>query len=310
LPVRAYHVRRAHLKLVAFNFARHHIRGGTGILFTMALLGVGLIIAAICITPLESLHQRAEAERVMIEKQRGIEHGRAITKKEIVEEVTRQIGKPVAEWATDDATQANFLVNDRPALVSAILMILMFAMPFMVCLGSFNQLSGDIQTKGLRYLLLRTERANLYLGRFLGTLLFTMVVLAVLLAVIFLYLVFKADFYPVGGMALWLLQGYVALLLFSLPYIAMCSWLSASIDYPFLTLVVCELIAIFIPLFVFIGTMINEHVKYLGYVLPWPLKYQLLHPNAWHFLGATAVMLAFTGLFTWLGMLTFQTRDL
>jgi ABC-type transport system involved in multi-copper enzyme maturation permease subunit len=310
MGVSAYHVRGGHLKLVAFHFARHHIRGGTGIMFTLTLLTVGLIIAAAFITPLEEMHKSVERQRVMEQQRRGIQDGRAITKKELVDEITRQIGKPVAEWATDDADQANFLVNDRPALVSAILMVLMFAMPFLVCLGSFNQLSGDIQSKGLRYLLLRTERANLFLGRFIGTLLFTMVVLAILLAVIFLYLAFKADFYPAGKVALWLLQGYVALMLFALPYIALCAWFSATIDSPFACLVICELVALVVPAFVAIGSAIEKNFKYIGYVMPWPLKYQLLHPNPLHFLGATAAMFAFTGLYIWLGMLIFQTRDL
>jgi ABC-2 type transport system permease protein len=311
MPVSAYHIRPGHLKLIAFNYARNLIRGGTGIMFTLAVLVVGLTIAAIFITPLEALHKSVQQENRAFMEQRGIKEGREVTKKELVEKITEEIGRPVARWATGgDVDQVNFLTRTRPALVSAILMVLLFAMPFLVCLGAFNQLSGDIQYKGLRYLLLRTERANLFLGRFLGTVLFTIVVVAILFAVLFLYLAFKANYYPVGDVALWLLQGYVAVILFSLPYIALCSWISSALDSPFGSLAICELIAIFIPAFVAIGSNVLEQFKYLGYVMPWPLKYQLLHPNALHFLGATLAILAFTALFGWLGLRNFQYRDL
>lgn len=306
----AYSFRAAHLKLVGLYYARHNIRGGTGILFTLILLIAGLGIAAAFISPLEQIYKRAVEQRKAIEAQQGIKGVPAVTKKAIVDQVTKDIGEPVAKWATDDSEQARFLTQDKPAVVSAILMVLMFAMPFLVCVGSFNQFSGDIQSKGLRYLLLRTERANLFFGRFLGTLVFTLVMLAVLLLVVFLYLAFKANFYAPGEVALWLLQGYVALVLFSVPYIALCSWISASIDSPFVSLVICELVIVVVPAFVAIGSGIETNIQYLGYITPWPLKYQLLHPNPLHFLAATLAMIGFTGLFLWVGMRTFQSRDL
>src|SRR5205823_3778067 len=141
-------------------------RGGTGILFTLVALIVGLVIGAIFITPVEELHKYVNREREAARRQprdpfdqRPPPAEKEIEKKDIVETVTKEIGRPVAKWATGDDEQADFLVKDRPALVSAILMVMLIAMPFLICLGSFNQLAGDIQYKGLRYLLLRTERA-------------------------------------------------------------------------------------------------------------------------------------------------------
>lgn len=305
----AYTIRGSHLKLIALYFAKNNIRGGTGILFTLAMLLAGLGVGAAFITPLEEMHksinerQRREARPGMAPVQ--------VQKKDVVDEVTRLIGEPVARWATGgDEEQAQFLVVKRPALVSAILMVLLFAMPFLICLGSFNQLAGDIQYKGLRYQLLRTERANIFLGRFIGTTLFTMVVLAVVLGILFLYLAFKADFYPAGEVALWLFQGYVALILFALPYIALCSWISAAMDSPFVSLVICELVTFFPVLFVAIATLYHDNLQYLGYIMPWPLKYKLLHPNPLIFLGATGGMFLFTALFLLLGLRHFQKRDL
>jgi ABC-type transport system involved in multi-copper enzyme maturation permease subunit len=289
-------------------------------MYTLVLLTSGLIIAAIPIWILETLHQTLRMQRGEHNVARGRVEGREINEKEkqmLVEKFAEDVGRQVGMWLTgDDRELTNYLIFEKPAIVSAILMFLLVALPSIVCVGAFNQFSGDIQYKGLRYLLLRTERANIYLGRFLGTIIFTAVLLALLFLVLFLYLAFKAGFYPLGDIGLWLLQGYGALLLFSLPYIALCSWLSAVIDSPFGSLAISQLITVFVPVFVFLGVMmlkesgLGDGFKYLGYVLPYPLKYQLLHPNPLHVLGASAAILGYTVLFGWLGLRTFQTRDL
>jgi ABC-type transport system involved in multi-copper enzyme maturation permease subunit len=304
-----------HLRLIAWHYARHNIRGGTGLMYTLVLLTTGLLIAAVPIMILEELKRAQERERKLDNPEfRKLQRE---FNKRLVEKFAEDVGRPVARWATDNDNElADYLVMEKPAMISAILMILMVALPIIVCLGSFNQFSGDIQHKGLRYLLLRTERTNIYLGRFVGTVLFTAALLALLFLVLFLYLAFKADFYDRGKMGVWLLQGYGALLLFSLPYIAMCSWISALIDSPFGALAISELITIFIPIFVLLGVMmlkesgLGDGFKYVGYLQPWPLKYQLFHPNPLHVLGASAAILGYTVLFGWLGLRTFQTRDL
>lgn len=313
----AIHFRGSHIRLIAFYYAKNLIRGGMGIMFTLTALLVGLLIGWAFITPVEEIHKHANRlQREQIQKHfpdGGPPEGVQIPdvqKEDVVKEVTDRIGVPVAKWATGDEELAGFLMQRRPALVSAILVVLLFCLPFLICLGSFNQLSGDIQYKGLRYLLLRTERANLFLGRFIGTSVFTLAVLGIVLLVLFLYLALKADFYPAGDVFLWLLQGYLALALFALPYIALCSWVSAAMDGPFLSLVICELIAIFPIIFVAIARGIDEKMHMIGWVMPWPFKYTLLHPNPVHVLLAAGDMLLFTGLFLFLGLRHFQKRDL
>lgn len=309
----AIHFRGSHIRLIARYYAKNLLRGGMGILFTLAALFVGLSIAAGCLTPVEALHkaarqQQKQAAAGMPNPQAA---GPGVQKKDIVEGVTQEIGLPVAKWATGgDEEQAKFLVRQRPALVSAIMMILIFCLPFLVCLGSFNQLSGDIQYKGLRYLLLRTERANIFFGRLIGTLLFTLAVLGIVFLVLFLYLAFKARFYPTWEVFLWMLHGYFAVALFALPYIALCAWISAALDSPFLSLVICEMLTIFPIVFVAVATNVNQHLEFLGWVTPWPFKFTLLHYNPLFVLGAACDMLLFTALFLFLGMRHFQRRDL
>ena len=187
---------------------------------------------------------------------------------------------------------------------------MVFSIPFLVSAGAFNQTSGDIQVRSLRYVLLRTERANIFIGRFLGTAAFVMAVLGLLCGVVLLYLVGKVRFYPPGDVVLWMAQGFLAILLLSLPYIAFCAWISAAIDSPIISLVISQVVVLFAPVIVYAMTVALAPARYLGYVLPWPLKYELLSPHPLHVAGAGAAMLGYTGLYLWLGLKTFEGRDL
>jgi ABC-2 type transport system permease protein len=324
--VSVYHVRGKHLKLIAFHYAKHNIRGGAGVVFTFLVLTVGLLIAGAVIAPVEYLQKEIKKERERGDGPRDAqvfprqpraapdERVKAMTDEEITREMLDRLAKeargPIKWILGADDDQVDYLVRDKPALVSAVILWLMWCLPFLVVLGAFNQMAGDIQHRGLRYLLLRTERANLFLGRFLGTLLFTMSVLFILLSVVFLYLVLKTKYYSPGEIALWMAQGLVMMAILALPYIALCAWMSSTADSPSVALVLILLMTAFVPVLVMVGTNITEHFKYLGYVLPWPLKFELLHPNPLHFLGATAAMLAYTALYLMLGLAMFQKRDL
>ena len=67
-------------------------------------------------------------------------------------------------------------------------------MPFVISFLAFNQISGDVQNHGLRYLLLRTARCNIFFGRFIGTVLFSTAVMAFIASAYALYTVFD-NFY-------------------------------------------------------------------------------------------------------------------
>jgi hypothetical protein len=69
-----------------------------------------------------------------------------------------KIGRKAIDWAVDPSeTQLDYLTTDKPVLISAILVLLLLVTPFLSCLAGFNQTAGDISTRGLRFLLIRTE---------------------------------------------------------------------------------------------------------------------------------------------------------
>jgi hypothetical protein len=91
----------------------------------------------------------------------------------------------------------------------------------------------------------------------------------------------------------------------------MCAWISAAIDSPFGSLVLCMLLAgMPVAFLAALSSAINVDYGELIRVLPWGWKYDLLHGEIGTRLLAIGIMLAFTALFLLLGLRTFHKRDL
>jgi hypothetical protein len=294
-------LRWSHVFLLARYGARFALRTGGGIVFLVAVLVFGIGTAAVFITPAENLVEELREE------------GDDRPAGEVIDHILRQEPIPDAvKWVVGgDARQADYLLKDHPAVLSAIFLMLLVTYPFLTCFGAFNQTSGDIQSRGLRYLLLRTERQNVFVGRLVGTALFALVNTAVLVTLLALYVGLRLGVYDAASLFAWSLQGTVALILLSLPYIALCAWISASIDSPFASLVLCLLVTSFS--WGFLGVLSQlARADYDAFVraIPWGWKFDLLSVHLGTRLLAMGVMAAYTALFTWLGLRTFRNRDL
>ena len=221
---------------------------------------------------------------------------------------------PIAEQAGKNTADldpwTSFLLEKRPALLSAIFLVLLFGMPFVISFLAFNQVSGDVQNHGLRYLLLRTERSNIYFGRFLGTVIFSTAVMAFIVVTITFYLGMKTRIYPAAALAGWAAHGFLALAILMLPYIAVCSLISASVDSPFLSLILAKVTIAGVLLLGVLGSFAWKPAKYLMYALPWGWQSNLLHPEPGRSLSAVFACLVYTGLFLMLGYYRFERRDL
>ena len=318
----------SHIRLISLYWSRYAVRSGSGLVYLLIALTFGLMVAHMLIMPVEQL---------IVQQKREI--GR--TDPVIIRNTIVGIGQPIAQWILGEKTMAeigrenaarqrsamnnpdgasmqddnatpwmSFLLEKKPALLSAIFLVLLFGMPFVISFLAYNQISGDVQSHGLRYLLLRTERSNIYFGRFIGTVLFSTAVTAIIVATITLYLGAKTRIYPAPDLLVWATQGFLALALLMVPYIAVCSLISASVDSPFLSLVLAKIVIAGVLLMAILGGLAWKPAKYLKYALPWGWQCNLLHPEPAHWLGAVAACLAYTAVFLMLGYYRFERRDL
>jgi len=293
----------SHIGLIAQYSMRFAMRTGGGIIFILVLLTVGFSIASLFISPVESILDKS-----------GIPHADAYKLISSSKEV-----KSAVSWITGaDEAQSNYLITEKPGLLSAILLFLLMFIPYTTCLGAFNQTAGDIGGRGFRYLLLRTERRNIFFGRFVGAVSFTVISSVFTMAVVALYLQFKVGIYSGADIWMWSLQGLVAILALSLPYAALCAWFSAILDSAFGALAICLLVTGFtvllITLFQSVGTLsLNMQpgdLSWLQRLTPWGWKYELLSGKLQIRSMAYLAMAGFTGLFLWLGLRSFEKRDL
>ena len=295
-------LRRDHVSLVARYGLRFSLRTGGGLMTLLVALIAGLSVGGVVVSPIEALMKSAP--------ELGHSEGEAAG---TVDRIARshQVAD-VAKWVTGaDETQIQYLLRDQPALMSAILLILLMIVPFFSCLGGFNQTSGDIGSRGLRYLLLRTERPNIFIGRFVGAAGYLAVALAIDVVVLAVYIGVRFNVYGFGELALWSVQGYFAILLISLPYVALCAWMSGVLDSAFGSLAICLLLTGFPIIFLkLLNSASQGSVPWIEKLLPWGWKYDLLASDPLTRGTAYLVLLGFTALFLGLGLRSFGRRDL
>jgi hypothetical protein len=301
------------LGLITAHTLRHSMRSGSGLVFVLLALFFGLMVAQAVISPVEALATSGANF--------GLTGGSAQVENQLV-----AVARPVVTWALsppesdDPAAQraaevrteqwVNFVLDERPALLSAILFIMVFGMPLLIGFGAFNQTAGDIGSKGLRYHLLRADRSSIFFGRLLATTILTVAVQALVVVTIALYLGLKVQIYDGTSIMIWSLQGLVALVFLSLPYVAVCAWISASNDSPMVSLVLCKLVIGGIVLAAVLGQYAWEPLRYLNYLLPWGVQNYLLAPGLTTVALTAAACLGYTAVFAWLGARKFGMRDL
>lgn len=299
-----------HTLLIARYSARYSVRGGIGLVFLLLSVTFGLMVAHFTL-------QSVEAGRQLIARELGGDD--AQSREQVLRHVSNEVKRPVA-WmlqsseepaAKAEAQQwANYLLEDRPAILSAIFLILLFGWPLVVSFGAFDLYSSDIGSRQLRYQLLRTDRGSIFFGRLLG-MVFTFVAVLVLLgATVTTYIGLKVPVYGVGDLLVWSLWGTAAMLIVSLPYIALCAWISACCRSAFASLTVTSVVIGGVPLFALLGRLYHEAANYVQYVLPWGFQTRLFHFDVMQVGIAVGGCLVQTAVFLWLGHRTFVRRDL
>lgn len=295
-------LRLEHVKMIALYWVRFSLRTGGGLVTLLLVLGVGLSVASMFFTPVERLLAQGP-EAGFTEGQVAADLKRIAESEQFVDVVQQVTGA--------DEKEASYLLSSNPAVLSVIFLVLMWIFPFIACIGSFNQTAGDIGNRGLRYLLLRTERPNILAGRFVGTVGAAKSALALMVVIMLLYIGLKFRIYPGADLVVWGLQGFIAIVLLTLPYIALCTWISCSMDSAFGALAMCLFATggpvIFLKI---LDAMLAWDLAWTQRLIPWGWKYELLSGDVTTRITAYAVMLGFTMLFLFLALRTFHNRDL
>lgn len=314
-----------HILVLTVVYGRAVLRSGAGLLFLNLFLFTGLILASVMIDIIKPMQQNMEIRE---QAKAGKEGRKAAPPPASQEQVIRQFHRVIVAWflGVKDEGEGkegrspflDYLMTEQSPILSTYFILLLVAIPFTTCMAAFNLLSGDIGTKGLRYLLLRTERVNIFLSRFLGTFIFVNVIsFAMIFVVIFFHLLKfpPADNAGVVSVCLWGFRGWLAVLVLGLPYLALCGLLSAMVDTPIVSMVLCYL-SVGFPILVlkFVGNSLpaNLNADWVDRLTPWGWRNELLYPLADlpTVLLGVGVHLGFAAFFFLLGVWHFSKRDL
>ncbi|MBL8723594.1 MAG: hypothetical protein JNK49_06075 [Planctomycetes bacterium] len=321
-------MRWRHTSLIARYSARFSVRGGIGLVFLLLSLTFGLMVAHLMLQPVEIMMREAPSRtrdlEPMEQQRRALdtltEQASPVVawmlsdkRKETINEPRRdaqgrRVTRPDRDVVAED--WADHLLHERPALLSAIFLVLLLGWPLVVALGAFDLFAGDIGSRQLRYQLLRADRSSIFFGRLLGMLLTFVVVLLLVTATVTVYIGCKLPVYPWAELLGWAAYGSLALLVASVPYIALCAWISAAVSGPFTAVTVASLAIGGVPLVAAFGKVSHEAVGYVNYLLPWGYQMRLFHPEPAQVGLAAAGCAATTALFVWLGHRKFTRRDL
>jgi ABC-2 type transport system permease protein len=216
----------------------------------------------------------------------------------------------IGALAGNDAGMMEAL-SQVPLVVLIVFKVTLFFLPAYIALMGFDQISGEVGPRSIRYLTVRARRSSLLMGKFLvqATLLVGLVLLIDL--GIFIYAAFTNPDFTLAALAVNLVKFWLAAIVFSLAYIALTTLCSSLFRLPAVSLIVN-----FIMLFVFWlmdvvgGATADRGGAFLRYLSPSYYSSDLLHPRLTEFGVSGAAYAAFAMVFLGLSYAVLRMRDL
>ena len=268
---------------------RRTLRGGSGLFFLMVIILVGWILLAIVTNPLDRL--------ILEEGESGsLSHA---TPALITQQIAVFFGPVIAWWIDAPSEYSDsvlHLISARPAVMSLFLIMFAGFVPFTSCLVGCDQMASDLSNRHARVILLRTGRVEWMLSRFLGVVLFSAIVGLVLVLFVAGFIAMRLPGFDPLVLLVWGLQGWMALVAISLPYLALTTWLSLLVRTPGMVFMLSLLLTTgFIVATKLVGGQFD--LPWLEKLSPWGWKYGLFHPDTGDVLTSLSVILLFAAAF-------------
>ena len=264
---------------------RRTLRGGSGLFFLCVIILVGWILLAIVTNPLDQLVMEEGAGQL----------GQA-SPAVITQQIAVFFGPVIAWWIDAPSEYADsvvHLISARPAVMSLFLIMFAGFIPFTSCLVGCDQMAADLANRHARVILLRTGRVELMLSRFFGVVLFSALVSLILVLYVAGFIGTKLPGFDPMLLLLWGLQGWMALVVISLPYLALTTWLSLVVRSSGMVFVLSLLIT---TAFIVVTKILAGQLglSWLEKLSPWGWKYGLFHPQLGVFVTSLSVLLLFS----------------
>lgn len=279
---------------------RRAVRSGRAVV----LLGLYSMFSALVLLAVGSIAQKMRADR---DQQGGGVNAEGAA--QVMEELRHGV---LRIFAGKDDTAMLEALSQVPLEVLIVFKCTLLFLPAYVALMGFDQLSGEVGPRSMRYLTVRARRSSVLLGKFLSQATLLLGLVLIIDLAIFIYArIINPDF-GFGVLVVNLLKYWLAAIVYSLAYVALTTLCSSLFRSPAVSLVFN-----FILLFVFwlmdtIGSIVGEDnpLRYLGYLSPSNYSGNLLHPALAEFSASGAAYAGFATLFLGAAYVILRARDL
>ena len=297
-----------HIVLHARQLIVHSLRTGSGVAFIFLTILIGLSLANLSVAPVELGLTTAEEFRESASKAIGFALAAATLR--LGEEGEDVPSRMESGDLVDLGMWARYLVLENPMLLSITVLLLGLVLPILLPLGSFTSISSDVQHRTVRYLLPRTTRTSLLLGRWFGTLLLSWVLISLLLASVVVYLSIMLPAETTDSLISWAARCLLALCCLAMPYVSLGILCSASFRVPMVALLAAVGTTVGVPL---LALSLQEAWEPLGkilYLLPWGYSHELLSPDPQKVSTAVFYSMGHSLVFLTLALWKFRKADL
>jgi ABC-type transport system involved in multi-copper enzyme maturation permease subunit len=171
-------------------------------------------------------------------------------------------------------------LTEIPPVILGVFKVNLFFLPVYVALMGFDQISGEVGTRSIRYVTVRARLSSLLLGKFLVQASLLVGLVLVIDVGIFLYARYSHPNFTLSAMALSLVKVWLATLVFSLAYVALTTFCSSLFRVSGLSLVFNFALVIGFLLMELVGWYYKDKsfIEYIRYLSPSYYSADLLSP--------------------------------
>lgn len=321
-----------HIPLIAGQSVKQTLRSPAGVIMFLVIMFIGLFTAQLLLLPIEFVGKQAGQMGMEMDRENAVEQIESTAVPLLGRILKRVTGEPVEKGGglgallqpqlqpppmelkeegsiLDAEAWAFFLIREKPAFLSVLFLVFCMIIPSIVIFSSFNQIAGDAKNRGLRYILMRTDRQSLFIGKLIGSIAVTILFLLVLLISILVYVRIKLDLYAAYSLLQWGVRGLIGFTVISVPYITLALAFSGLIDSGAGALGASLGMLIIVPLLGRLFNSIWEPLQFISLLLPYKLSFFIFHPKGWVVLLSLIGLFGYAVLYGFLGLFYFNRRD-
>jgi hypothetical protein len=292
-----------HVLLIAQSSIRQVLRSASGVLFILGVWGAGLLAAQILFVPVSLIQAQAVAQGAQMSLGDIMRSLNAFLLPLLTQLLAAAPGGATEGWP-------EYLLLERPGFLSLLFLIFSFVVPAIVAFIGSGRISSDTRSKGLRFLLLRTTRGELFSGKLMGSMIVAAMALLALVLGTVAHLQLRIALYDLTPVVLWGLWGLAAFVILAFPYMSLSLAFSGMIDSPVGAFFSTVGVMAGIPALGIALTRVWAPLGYIAYAVPYRVALLLFHKSPLIVGIAALAVVGYGCIYAVLGYLVFKRRDL